>query len=669
MPDPMTAVAERPPRNRPAVWSAAHACRSLVIAGNGMVGHRLCRQLASLGVTATRDVVVFGEEPQPAYDRVHLTDYLSGRDDEDLLLSPAGWYRDSGIDLRLGDPIVHVDRRSRTVTSASGLEVEYEHLVLATGSSAYVPPIEGTHLAGVFVYRTLADLEAISARARLASSAAVVGGGLLGLEAARALQRLGLRITLIEAAATLMPTQLDQPGGKALERRIAALGIDIRTSAVTQRIESRGRQRTLYLAGGDSVTADLVVIAAGIRPRTELATQCGLERSTDGGVIVDDHLRSSDPDIFAIGECASHRSQIYGLAAPGYAMADTLAANLAGRRAVFTAPRPATRLKLLGVDVMTAGEPLDRGRSVRSDAAGGYRLLRVDKGRLIGALGVGPWNEFSRVQDGATRRVRVWPWQIARFERTGMLWRPRRDAPVGEWAPDAVVCHCMSVTRGQLAAVASTQRVVTVQALAAGTGASTLCGSCRPLLEQLAGARSPVPTPVGRALLITSAAALAAAVVLAVMAPIPFATSIQDAWRVDGLWRSALARQISGFALLGLALIASLLSVRKRWTRASSAGAFPTWRIAHAVVGVLTLAALAVHTGARGGDNLNLALMTSFSAANVLGSVAGGVTAVDQAFGPAAGRRYRAATRMAHILAIWPLPVLIAFHVLSVYYF
>jgi nitrite reductase (NADH) large subunit len=664
-----TAIEERLDRLPPAAMRRIGTGQTLVVVGNGMVSHRLCRQLVSLGATARYDVVVFGEEPQPAYDRVHLTDYFSGRDENALLLAPEDWYRSHGIELHLGDPVVQIDRDAQTVTSAGGMEVSYTHLVLATGSSPYVPPIDGAALSGVFVYRTLADLAAIQARARQSSAAAVIGGGLLGLEAARALQRLALRIHVIEAAAAIMPAQLDQKAGKLLEERIRALDIDVRTSAITRRIESNGRRRTLHFAGGDSLTVDMVVIATGIRPRTELARGCDLARSLEGGVIVDDRLRTSDPNIFAIGECASHRAQIHGLAAPGYAMADALASHLIGRRTTFTPPVPVTRLKLLGVDVVSAGEPLDRGQTVRARAGDGYRLLRIERGRLVGALGVGAWKEFSRIQDATLRRRLVWPWQISRFERTGNLWPSQGAVPVSEWATDAVICNCMTVTRGQLAAAAAGQPTVTVQSLIECTGASTLCGSCRPLLEELVGAQDRQPGRVGRTLLGGSLVALAAAAILLAASPVPFAETVQEPWSVDRLWRDGAYRQISGFALLGLSALASLLSVRKRWRVAALAGPFPVWRMVHVVLGVLTLGALAVHTGARTGDNLNFALMASFSAVNIIGGLAGGFTAIEQKLGTAAGRRFRSALVVAHVLAVWPLPVLITFHVLSVYYF
>jgi nitrite reductase (NADH) large subunit len=530
-----------------------------------------------------------------------------------------------------------------------------------------VPPIEGADLPRVFVYRTLADLQTIHRHARAGRRAAVIGGGLLGLEAARALQRRGLHVSVIEAAGSLMPAQLDQPAGLELERQIASLGIEVFTATRTKRLEAAGSRRILHFATGSSVTVDIVVIAAGVRPQSGLAAACGLARCPEGGIVVDDRLRTSDPDIFAIGDCASHRSHVYGLVAPGYEMADVLARNLAGIPARFRGASPTTRLKLLGVDVATGGEALDCGRTFRYRQDGVYRLIRLDGGRLAGLLGVGEWPEIGRLQDAVSRRVRIWPWQAARFERTGALWGRSEEPPVTDWPPEAVVCNCLNVTRSQIAAACATAEP-TVECIVERTGASTLCGSCAPLVGQLVGAGPLASAQHSWGLLVASIGALAAAGVLLAAAPVPFAGSVQGELQLDALWRNGGYRQASGFTLLGLSLLASLLSLRKRWRRATSLGAFPAWRAVHAVLGVLTLAALAVHTGGRLGDNVNFALMASFSVLNIVGGIAGGVTALGATLGSRQGR-YRTALVTLHIMATWPLPALVALHVLSVYYF
>jgi nitrite reductase (NADH) large subunit len=642
------------------------ALDTLVVVGNGMAGHRLCRELVRLGARSRYRIVAFGEESIPAYDRVHLTDVFSGRHDDDLLLAPMSWYGDHDIDLRLGDPVVEIDRPTRTVRSASGTEIDYGALVLATGSSPYIPPIAGAGLPNVFVYRTLCDAHAIRERTSSARTAAVIGAGLLGLEAARALQRMGLEILIVEAAAAVMPTQLDQTAGKELERQIAALGIRVETAAITKRIEADGARRRLVFADGAEVTVDMVVVAAGVRPRTDLAVRCGLACSPTGGIVVDDQLRTSDPHIRAIGECASHRDQIWGLVAPSYAMADALARNLMGRSSSYSMAAPATRLKLLGVDVATAGEPLERGVVLRFRSDGVYLRVRLERGRIVGALGVGAWPEFSRIQDAIARRTRVWPWQMTRFERTGAVWRHRNVLAPSLWPADAVVCNCLAVTRGHLAE-ACARGASTVDALAEQTGASTLCGSCRPLISEIIGVAPPSATPHW-GLLVASAAAVLAVAVIAFSSPVPFSGSVQHSFPINVLWRDSTFRQVSGFSLLGLSLMASLLTLRKRWSRITR-GSFSAWRTAHAAIGVLTLAALAVHTGLRLGDNANLALMASFGMVNIAGAVAGGATALERAWAPVLGSRCRQVVVTAHILAIWPLPLLILMHVFSVYYF
>ena len=461
--------------------------QTLVVVGNGMMGFRLCRRLVECGATpeALR-LVVFGEEPRPAYDRVRLTEILAGGTEDDLRFAPEGWYRDHGIDLHLGDPVVRVDRAECTVETASGATVAFDRLVLATGSRPFVPPIPGADLPGVFVYRTVADLQAILQQARGAARAAILGGGLIGVEAAGALAGLGPEVHLFEASRGLLPRQLDETGAGMLRERMEALGVRVHTGARTTRIEAGGRGRVVCLEGGERLAVDLVVLAAGIRPRGEIARLAGLETAGSGGVVVDDHLQSSDPRIFAVGECATHRGVTYGLAAPGYRMIDVLVDNLVGGSAVFEGADRSALLKLPGVSVAALGR-YEEAADTQAHAylAGGvYRKLVLRDGRIVGALSVGEWADLAQVRDAIDEPRGFSFWDLRRFRSTGSLWQKADSPPVHEWAADALVCGCLGVRRGALTE-AEMEGCETAAELSARTGAGTMCGSCRPLLVEL----------------------------------------------------------------------------------------------------------------------------------------------------------------------------------------
>lgn len=334
---------------------------TIVLVGHGMVGQRFLEALAERGLTATHRVVVLCEEPRPAYDRVQLTSYFSGRTPEDLSLTDLAFIEDHGIELHVGDPAEHVDREARTVTARSGLVVGYDVLVLATGSYPFVPPVPNKDAEGCFVYRTIEDLLAIEEYARSgAKTGAVVGGGLLGLEAAGALKGLGLDSHIVEFAPRLMPVQVDEGGGAALLRTIEDMGLGVHTGVGTQEIvvDEDGAVTGMKLSDGSELATDMVVFSAGVRPRDQLARDCGLAVGERGGITVDAQCRTvTDPHVFAIGECAlAADGRVYGLVAPGYEQAETAAATIAEDEAAFTGADLSTKLKLLGVDVASFGD-------------------------------------------------------------------------------------------------------------------------------------------------------------------------------------------------------------------------------------------------------------------------------------------------------------------------
>jgi len=461
----------------------------LVIVGNGMVGHHCVEQLIERGALARFEVRVFGEERQRAYDRVHLSEYFTGSDAEALALGDAGLYAAQGVALHLGEAVLEVDRERREVVTAQG-RYAYDRLILATGSYPFVPPIQGSEGAARLVYRTLDDLDAIRAAAATARRGVVVGGGLLGLEAANALKSLGLEAHVVEFAPRLMPVQLDGEGGAALRARIEALGVGVHLARVTQAIVAGEEYRyRMNFDGGEYLETDLIVFSAGIRPQDALARACGLEVAARGGVVIDGECRSSDPRIHAIGECASWNGSVFGLVAPGYGMARNLAAALAGQEAAaFAGADMSTKLKLLGVDVGSIGDAHGATPGARSyrfidEAGSSYRRLVLDASgkRVIGAVLVGDNSYYDTllqyVQNGIA--VPADPAALILPQSTGA---PSLGADA---LPDsATICSCHNVSKGAVCA-AIDSGCGDLAAVKSCTRAATGCGGCAALLKQV----------------------------------------------------------------------------------------------------------------------------------------------------------------------------------------
>ncbi|GFN03529.1 NAD(P)/FAD-dependent oxidoreductase [Streptomyces microflavus] len=366
--------------------------RTLVVVGHGPAGHRLVEEVRAGDRSGRWRIVVVAEEPRPAYDRVSLSSYLDGRTAADLDLTTPRMRTDPLVDLRLNTRAVHLDRGSRTVTCADSTALEYDALVLATGSRPFVPPVPGRDLAGCFTYRTIEDLDALRAAVRPGEPGVVVGGGLLGLEAARALRLLGARPHVVEMAPHLMPLQVDEGGGRVLARLVGALGVGVHCGRGLASLhgDPEGRVRAVTLSDGTELPASTVVFSAGVRPRDELAGSAGLERGGRGGFLVDERCRTADERVWAVGECAAVLGRCYGLAAPGYRMAEAVALQLLGSpSAVFPGADMSAKLKVLGVEVAGFGDVHARTEGavefVREDrAAGTYgKLVLAPDGRTL----------------------------------------------------------------------------------------------------------------------------------------------------------------------------------------------------------------------------------------------------------------------------------------------
>jgi len=463
--------------------------RTLVVAGHGMVGHRLVEALVGRDTERQWRIVVLAEEPRPAYDRIALSSYVDSWDADKLTL-PA--VEDDRVELRLGDPCVAIDQEARVVRTASGHQVSYDALVLATGSAPFVPPVPGHDLPGCFVYRTPEDLDGIRAAAQRAMdgpaagrrSGVIVGGGLLGLEAAYALRQLGLSPHVVEFAPRLMPLQVDEGGGALLRRFIENLGVRVHCGAATEAIEPDRGRLLVKVAGGTELDTDLVVFSAGVRPRDKLARDAGLRVGDRGGVLVDIRCRTSDEGIWAIGECAAVEGRCYGLVAPGYAMAEVVADRLLGGNATFPGADMSTKLKLLGVDVASFGDAHGKTEGalevVHNDPVSGrYAKLVVsdDARTLLGGVLVGDATAYGTLRALVGAELPADP---------GALISPSgAELDPGALPAGAQVCSCHAVTVATIGEAVTAQGCTTVPDLKACTKAGTGCGSCVPTLKKL----------------------------------------------------------------------------------------------------------------------------------------------------------------------------------------
>ncbi|MFE0103539.1 nitrite reductase large subunit NirB [Streptomyces sp. NPDC059009] len=473
--------------------------RELILIGHGMVGQHLLEMLAERGAlvgggseaSGPWRVTVLAEEDIPAYDRLHLSSLFSGTGADALRLGPPDFLDRHGVRLLLGEAAERIDTAARTVHTARGRTLRYDALVLATGSVPFVPPVPGADAEGCFTYRTLDDARALRAYAEGRATGVVIGGGLLGLEAVGALRSLDLAPCVVESAERLMPLHVDDGGAAALRGRVEALGVAVHTGVAARRVvvDGAGRVAAVELADGQRIVADLVVFAAGIRPRDGLARAAGLGVRDGGGIAVDASCRTSDPAVYAVGECARFEgAAVCGMLAPGYRMAETLAAVLAG------APEPqpgsgadgSARLKLLGVEVASFGDPFASQEEgavamVSSDVRSGVykKVLLGPDGVLLGGVLVGDTAAYGTLQAYTGRELPGRPGDYLAPGAAG------GSAAPGELPDDAVVCSCHHVTKGQVTRVVQERGLSDVDGIKQHTRAGSSCGGCLPALETL----------------------------------------------------------------------------------------------------------------------------------------------------------------------------------------
>ncbi|WP_348822920.1 nitrite reductase large subunit NirB [Flavobacterium aestuarii] len=470
---------------------------NVIVVGNGMVGYKFCEKFVSKSGQENYQITVFGEEPRRAYDRVHLSEYFAGKTAEDLSMSTANWYEENNITLNTSELITDISREQKTIHTHLGKTYEYDYLVLATGSAAFVPPIDGVEKEGVFVYRTIEDLDAIMAYAKKikangSTEAAVLGGGLLGLEAAKAVRDLGLNAHVVEFAPRLMPRQLDQGASDMLQSKIEELNIGIHLNKATQYIDGEDSIKGMMFANDELLKVDMLVISAGIKPRDELGRVSGLEVGVRGGIVVNNQMQTSDPNIFAIGEVALYNQMIYGLVAPGYEMADVAAEQiLKGDKTMRETIDMSTQLKLIGVEVASFGDPFIENENVtaivyENKFSGIYKRINVTKDgkTLLGGILVGDSSDYNGLFQIYANAMTL----PANPEDLILGSRGGEGSTLGNASdlPDtAVICSCENVTKGAICCSILDGTANTFGDVVKLTKATTGCGGCKPMVADL----------------------------------------------------------------------------------------------------------------------------------------------------------------------------------------
>ncbi|UII22398.1 nitrite reductase large subunit NirB [Fulvivirga ligni] len=464
--------------------------KKVVIIGNGMVGYKFCEKLRTVATAEQIQVVVYGEEVLPAYDRVHLCEYFTNGSADDLLMAPTSWYAENQIELITGELVTSINREEKTISTHKNNVENYDYLILATGSRPLVPPIEGVDRNGVFVYRTIEDLDNIIDYAKNATSAAVLGGGLLGLEAAKALIDLELDTHVIEFSDRLMPRQLDEAGSDLLKYSLEQLGLKIHLGINTRSIQGNGKPESFLFQDGEQLKADMLVISCGIVPRDELARECGLEVGTRGGVVVNDLMQTNDAHIFAIGEVALHNGMIYGLVAPGYEMADVVVNQLTSTpEKLFAGFDMSTKLKLIGIEVASFGNALDLEKigtpiTYKNLKQGIYKRINISKdgSQLLGGILVGDSKDYNMLMQMSQNGMALPP--NAEDLILGARGGEGMDM-VGSLPDDAQVCSCENVTKADIVTSVKEKGCEDLASVKGCCKAGTGCGACTPMVNDI----------------------------------------------------------------------------------------------------------------------------------------------------------------------------------------
>ena len=647
-----------------------------VVVGAGPVGVRCAQRLLKYSIDA--QVVLIGEEDEAPYNRVRLSQYLSSELTQEALDNPVQQESSPRLAEFHNRRITRIDRQRKVIYDDAGDPQPYSKLILATGSRPLIPEVTGTTLNNVIPFRNLNDARRLVELRAHSKAILVVGAGALGLEAAAALKTQGNRVILL-ARAGLLGGKLSSASENYLKSALSAMQVELMTGVQLSALSGRERVTSAKLSNGEALDVDTVVLCTGITPEISLAHDCGLD--TGKGILVSPHMLTSDPDIYAVGECAEYNSSIYQLVRPGYEQAEICSRHVCATEKTepestpgYVGSRTDIELKIAHIPCVMLGqtspEADDHTAIYRYENRfkGLCRELYVHDGKLVGATIIGPWEEQLRIGAAIDAAESISSGALRKFEQEGLLWQDQNSQGIKQQPDNYLVCQCNGVSKGELCgAIANGKR--SLQDLEAETGAGSVCGSCRPFMAELLD--TPTPNLVmrhARGILLISLLSLVL-IALAVLLPAPnVSESVQVSWFLKNLWYDNFWKQVSGYSLLTLCLLTASLSLRKRW-KTRNLGHLDHWRYVHSIIGCLALVVLMIHTGFRLGENLNLALMLVFLAATCTGSLVGVFMARNHHWTDLKLREHRKWWSRVHYALLWALPVLLFYHVLAFYYF
>ena len=648
-------------------------CAPIIIIGSGPVGVAFANKL--LDLTPDAHVTLLSNEPYVPYDRVQLSSLLAGHaniNDIALALPDAEKFPNFRYATHW---VTSIDTAEKKITDKQGIEFHYSALIIATGSRAHIPNIPNIDSKGVYTFRNMKDAEHLYSRLARSRHTVVVGGGLLGIEAAKGLRQLGTEVTLVQQGEHLMNRQLDPVASERLKEKVESLGINtiinsgVRDILINDDEHSTRSVTAITTNNGETLACDTLLVCAGITPNTELAKHAGIQ--VRKGIVVNDKLQTSHENIYAIGECCEHQQLTYGLVSPGLEQASVLAHHLAGKVASYQGSLTMTRLKVIGQPLFSLGEvnhhtkqPFLKSWIYKDQNT--YRRIITVRHKIVGAVGYGDWPELARLQESFKNQTRLSIFSLWRFKATGSLWNSNEG--IMSWPATTQVCQCKAVTLGALIE-AKDQGCPNAEALSLKTGAGTVCGSCKPLLVSLYSPNAKAEKESTAIVLgLTSLLALVLIIVFSLIPASSVSDSVQTQSWFEHIWNDKFWKQVTGFTLLGLSIIGLLMSLRKRVNWAWM-GKFSHWRIFHICLGVLCSILLFFHTGAHMGHQLNRLLMIDFLSIICVGAFTGAVIACSHRLSVSSARLLRKTWSWLHIIISWPLPALLAIHILTTYYF